>query len=191
MKRKERKTNFLVDKICLYCNKNFLAETRELNRGRAKYCSQSCAQRNKINTMPRPIPNVKCGHCGVEFYLNESKRLASKSKFYFCCREHKDLSQRLGGIKEIMPPHYGTARMDNPYIYRNIAFADKPKICERCNFANEKAIIVHHKDRNRLNADKNNLEVLCYNCHVIEHFEEYHAGRSKLKLELGMISYEI
>ena len=33
------------------------------------------------------------------------------------------------------------------------------------------SIIVYHKDTNRENNDISNLEVLCANCHAIEHWE--------------------
>ena len=77
----------------------------------------------------------------------------------------------MGGIKEILPAHYGTAKTDNSSHYRNVAFSNKPKICERCGYgANEKAIIIHHKDRNRNNNKLSNLELICPNCHYEEHF---------------------
>jgi 5-methylcytosine-specific restriction endonuclease McrA len=95
--------------------------------------------------------------------------MGSKSGLYFCCRDHKNQSQKVGGIKAIMPLHYGTGTPEN--TYRRIAFASKEKICERCGFdKHEAAIIVHHIDRDRNNNNINNLEVLCANCHAIEHW---------------------
>lgn len=42
--------------------------------------------------------------------------------------------------------------------------------CERCGFDRDKAILgVHHKDRDRHNNELTNLEVLCPNCHSMEH----------------------
>ena len=166
-----KKEKFL-EKECLYCKEKFLADRRELNRGNARYCSKRCGYDDRINLVKIPEPKVECAHCGFKFYKTKSKSLKSKSGLYFCCNEHKNISQRIGGIKEILPAHYGTAKTDNPYYYRNVAFSSKPKICERCDYsANEKAIIVHHKDRNRENASPENLEVLCCNCHVLEHFK--------------------
>ena len=45
-------------------------------------------------------------------------------------------------------------------------------VCERCGFDHYAAIIVHHKDRDRDNNTLENLEVLCANCHAIEHYNE-------------------
>jgi len=70
-----------------------------------------------------------------------------------------------------MPPHYGETLAD----YRDIVFKihGKQRKCERCNYDNHiAAIVVHHKDRNRSNNDISNLEVLCANCHAIEHYKE-------------------
>ncbi len=39
--------------------------------------------------------------------------------------------------------------------------------CNRCGFA--EVLEVHHKDRNRLNNSIDNLEILCPNCHAMEH----------------------
>jgi hypothetical protein len=41
------------------------------------------------------------------------------------------------------------------------------KCCERC--SSEKFLLIHHKDENRYNNDKSNLEVLCKRCHQIHH----------------------
>jgi len=47
------------------------------------------------------------------------------------------------------------------------------RICERCKrskwFGKPIPLQLHHKDRDRTNYDDNNLELLCLNCHGIEH----------------------
>lgn len=154
---------------CLRCNKEVFVENREINRGHGKFCSQKCANQYRIEHLPPLEKNVICALCHQEFHKNEAHQAGSKSGLFFCCREHKDLAQCIGGIQAIMPPHYGTGAPEN--TYRRIAFAVKPKICERCGFdKHDAAIIVHHKDRNRENGDVSNLEVLCANCHAIEHW---------------------
>ncbi len=51
---------------CLECSKDFEADTREINRGNAKFCSLSCGAifRNKHQYK---IYNHICKHCGVNF----------------------------------------------------------------------------------------------------------------------------
>jgi 5-methylcytosine-specific restriction endonuclease McrA len=90
----------------------------------------------------------------------------SKSGLFFCCREHKDLAQRFDGIDEINLPHYGNGQ----WCYRVMALRKKGSVCERCGYGKHvAAITVHHKDRDRTNNAMDNLEVLCANCHAIEH----------------------
>lgn len=158
---------------CKQCNKEIYVENREITRGFGKFCNKQCANTHRALNMPELEKNVTCAHCQKNFHMPESKKALSKSGLYFCCRSHKDTAQRLGGIKEIMPSHYGTARADDTTHYRRIAFINKPKVCERCSYdKNIAAIIVHHKDRNRMNDSEDNLEVLCANCHAIEHWGE-------------------
>lgn len=162
-----QETKRYIVKQCEECHHNHSVEQKEINRGFGKFCSRRCSALNRVKNLIPPEPNVKCARCGINFYLSLSKQ-KSKSGLYFCCREHKDEAQKVGGIQAIQPPHYGTSETN----YRRIAFASKEKICERCGFSNEAAIIVHHKDRNRDNNTLSNLEVLCANCHAIEHLGE-------------------
>lgn len=45
------------------------------------------------------------------------------------------------------------------------------KTCERCDFITKHPcqLDVHHRDGNHLNNERSNLEVLCANCHRLEH----------------------
>ena len=161
-----------ITKLCLNCQEPFKAKPSEVNRGNAKYCTKKCAYELIIKKRLEKFaiankPNVECAFCKIKFYLNESKKKNSKSGFYFCCREHKDISQRIGGIKQIQPPHYTNAGR----VYRDIAFRTKQYICERCNYNKiPEVLVVHHKDRDRQNNNIENLEVLCPTCHSEEHF---------------------
>lgn len=44
--------------------------------------------------------------------------------------------------------------------------------CDKCGFADERVLAVHHKDRNKKNTSMDNLGVLCRNCHWLEHRKE-------------------
>lgn len=69
---------------------------------------------------------------------------------------------------------------DNPnwkdnsdYSYRIKALKHYGCKCTKCGYSENKvALAVHHKDRNRFNNSLENLEVLCANCHAIEHYSK-------------------
>jgi len=160
-----------MKKICEYllCQKEFDANDREVKRGNGRFCSQSCSSKHFASLKPKPEPNVKCALplCNQPFYIRPGNLSKSKSGLNFCCRAHKDQAQRIGGVQEIQPSHYGDGRTK----YRNIALRNLPHVCNRCGYdKNVAALQVHHKDHNRENGSLDNLEVICSNCHAIEHW---------------------
>jgi 5-methylcytosine-specific restriction endonuclease McrA len=68
---------------------------------------------------------------------------------------------------------------------------DRMKACQRCGYDDEVGILVlHHKDRNRENNHLSNLEILCPNCHALEHLCENKTGwkhKSSTKAYLRML----
>lgn len=160
----------LVDIACQTCTKSFQARPIDRERGHAKYCSKQCsgiAWKLWAATRPKPQSNSICAYCATSFYRNPSSKLKSKSGLLFCCREHKDIAQRLGGIEAIQPDHYGAGN----HAYREIAFRHHPKQCSRCGYDRiPEVIAVHHKDSNRENNHPSNLEPLCPTCHTEHHF---------------------
>ena len=154
-----------LERNCLFCSRPFQAAIKYINAGGAKYCSLSCACRAK----PKKIrePNTTCAHCQKAFWVPAQRFKTSKSGLHFCCREHKDIAARIGGIEAIQPDHYGTIN-SNHHDYRIKALRNYPAVCMRCGF--DKYVVVHHKDRNRENNVLENLEILCPNCHAIEHW---------------------
>ena len=107
----------------------------------------------------------ECAYCHKKFFKAPSKLLQSKSKLYFCCREHKDLAQRLDSGKQfetIRPNHYGTVSID----YRLTALRNYPHKCELCGWDEDIDFLeVHHIDENRKNNTLENLMILCPICH--------------------------
>lgn len=152
-----------IDKKCLTCGNSFKAELRYHKRGQANFCSLSCSSKRIRNIKP----NVKCAYCGNGFYKSPSKKNNSKSGLHFCCREHKDLGQKIEfGLTDIHPQHYGNGISR----YRLNTLRNKQHKCERCGYEKYPQILqVHHKDRDRSNNSISNLELLCPNCHMIEH----------------------
>lgn len=82
-------------KICQNCNKEFLADKKEINRGNAKFCSLSCSgisnsiKRNNNNNI------CICKHCGREF---NSSTLTSKYCSTSCKSKNYRLKKKSGNL---------------------------------------------------------------------------------------------
>lgn len=168
------------NRTCERCGTGFCARQKDIDAGFGKFCSRKCAGASRKGvSIKEKIPNTKCAYCGNLFYKVASRQ--SSSSLYFCCREHKDLGQKLqNDIKDIWPTHYGMTEKDgrlvprdNPNIrthYRTTALEMGLNECERCGYDKYPAILhVHHKDHNRSNNEPSNLEILCPRCHVVHH----------------------
>lgn len=158
-----------IRKNCLICNTEFDAPLREINRGNAKVCSRKCgyisASAKKIKNHP---PNTQCSYCKNFFYKSPSKKNGSKSRLYFCCREHKDTAQRIeSGFTDIWPSHY---KAGTSVKYRKIALSHYGAVCKICGYNKHPCILhVHHIDHDRTNNKVENLLVCCPNCHMEQH----------------------
>lgn len=165
-----------IEVICVGCSSSFLVEKREVNRGNGKFCSKQCfgahhSRMAAINHSKNHPPNVRCDFCKINFYQSKSRlsKRQSRSGLHFCSRACKDQAQRIeNGFKAIQPDHYGKGQS----VYRDIAFRFHPKVCNRCGYSKQTAILeVHHKDCDRSNNLAQNLEVLCPTCHEEHHFD--------------------
>ena len=82
-------------------------------------------------------------------------------------RKHTEKSKKLMSLNQLgsKNSHYKNGMGG----YRKLAWSNLPHKCNRCPIDNYKILIVHHKDKNRGNNKLNNLEILCLNCHTLEH----------------------
>ena len=145
---------------CKACEEKFLTRKDQP----AKFCSSQCRDAGN-----RRHVEVKCSGCHVVFERQKSKLRRSKSGLYFCSRKCKDNAQKIGGVKEIMPPHYGTGVSD----YRKL-FESHEMICSRCGYDEfECGVEIHHVDHNRENNKKSNLIPLCACCHRGLHHKQW------------------
>lgn len=142
---------------CKICLKSFsVISFREKT---AKYCSRKCYY---IGSRHRGKTWYKCKCCQQKF------RGAASQKRVFCSR---------------------SCVSKNKFTRFNPKFPDSALIamrrrglvkkCSRCGYRKNPNILgVHHKDRNRRNNRIENLEVLCANCHSVEHAKHIvHAGK--------------
>jgi hypothetical protein len=136
-----------INKLCKFCNNEFLADTREINRGHALFCNLSCSQ--SYNNSQRELTNLKihvCKHCSKEF-----KSVSNYSKY--CSKLCKAKNYR---IKK---------KSNNPFD-RKLEELIREYPCEICNWS-EYTRDVHHiipvsKDGKSV---INNLISLCPNHH--------------------------
>lgn len=61
--------------------------------------------------------------------------------------------------------------------YRQRALKHYGEKCNRCGIEDVRVLLVHHEDRNRENNELENFEILCRNCHALEHHEEIQSAR--------------
>jgi hypothetical protein len=173
----------MIIKSCLQCNAEFKVKRSEISRGYGKFCSIKCATGFNNPKKYKIVPNCKCAQCGKAIYKNASEQKNSRSGLFFCNRKCKEYAQKLGGIKDIMPPHYGKGQ--GKYTYREL-FKEDELICFRCGYNEFNcAIEIHHKDGNRRNNKKENLLPLCANCHRALHNNLWALGLHGVVVELA------
>lgn len=148
---------------CNNCSTLFYKPSRFVSEATLNFCSRKCTNRHKSkgNTT-----EVVCSCCGIFFRKKNSSLGGSKSGLYFCSRECKDKAQSISfGLPDIWPEHY----TDGSYgDYRKKVNLDS---CSKCGYSEHPEILqVHHKDRDRSNNNLDNLETLCPNCHMWEHY---------------------
>lgn len=152
------------NKVKLLCQKHNceFEKTADAVMRRGYISCPECKKEEVNNNRKKVI----CSYCGVEFFKSFSKEINSKSGLFFCCREHKDLAQRIEfGLQEIWPDHYDNG--DGNTTYRERAFRKYGKKCSNCGYEeNEKLIDIHHIDSNRENGSIENLIPLCVMCHA-------------------------
>ena len=138
-----------MEKECQTCGTVFEADSREVKRGNAKYCSLSCAAK-----APKQLQySMVCKHCGKEF-LSASKLAkycsdSCKQKNYRA--RQKDLSLDTVPIKK---------------LYK--VFENTP--CEICGW-NKSSRDLHHivEVANNGTNELNNIVCVCPNCHRMIH----------------------
>ena len=136
-------------KNCLTCGKEFDAPQREITRGNGKYCSRECFGKSSVIVRRKPVMiTLVCAFCGEDFDRRACRvrEDGSKSGLRFCSRVCKEKAQSIeGGLKEIQPAHYGTAKEEDKY--RDKAFSVYLKECMKCGYKEVPEVLqVHHRD---------------------------------------------
>lgn len=168
---------------CLKHDLQFMTKYENVRRdNRAHHICPECKKEDiqEKNADNREL--VKCAYCNQDFYIRASRAGLSKSGLNFCCREHKDLAQRLSSGEKfaaMRPTMYGNGER----MYRDIAFRSLPHRCDCCGWDEDERILeVHHIDSNRDNNVLDNLAILCPTCHrkITLHYYAYDKENHKL-----------
>ena len=135
----------MIEKECECCGKTFQADTRELNRGNAKFCSRSCGAK-----MSRELNHkLVCKHCGKEFMS------ASKNAKY-CSDSCKQKNYR---TKQKSQSEDGKSLKHYYTVFEKIP-------CEICQW-DKTSRDLHHilEVANGGTNELDNLICVCPNCH--------------------------
>lgn len=139
------------EKTCLSCKSVFITGGRGNLGHKRVFCNRKCFVGFRKNGKMFP-----CLQCGKQTLRNPG----NLKKKVFCSKDCYDKSRTLV-YKPVGNAEYKTQR--------KVMLRDIGK-CQRCGYDQYPKILhVHHKDRNRKNNVMENLELLCPNCHEIEH----------------------
>jgi hypothetical protein len=154
VKKYNRKGEYLICKSCgneFYVTPSYIKKAL-LNNNNIQYCSMKCYDKSGENN---PFYGKTFSKESLEKLINNPNR----SKF-------KSGKQN---------PNYSKY---NEY-YKGISFQwwreflkETIGECELCKYSDKRALQLHHKDKNRKNNTRNNLILLCANCHCIEHYKD-------------------
>jgi len=150
-----------IELTCEFCKELFL--TRQGGKLK-RFCSSDCWNKAKVNNAQ---VEVTCAFCSKTFLKKKSLLKNSKSGLRFCNATCKCNAQKLGGITEIMPFHYGAG--DGRYSCRNII--QEGSECVDCKENRLYYLVIHHVDGDRSNNDVINLEIVCAKCHTKRHLK--------------------
>lgn len=157
--------NYNVILHCIIHNLDFEVSGDAASRNPLRCNCPECTKSKIQEKNKEKQTELQCAYCGKKFFRANSKLENSKSGLYFCCREHKDLAQKINSgeqFNSIRPEHYGIG-INN---YRQKAFQEYPHQCAICGWNEDEDVLqVHHIDENRQNGNLNNLIILCPNCH--------------------------
>jgi len=171
---------------CLSCNKEFYIP---LNRiGIAKYCSRKCkdlycAVKIKTNCKicDKEFEHIsarcnKAKYCSRKcYYKSQQKKGTIIFKCHHCDKEFKGSPSDIGkrkycSIQCVKKKNHAIWKPKFSFVRKAMKARGMLNSCKRCGYKEHHQILgVHHKDRNRKNNELSNLEILCPNCHSIEH----------------------
>lgn len=140
--------------MCVICNKPIYRRPVQLQKTNGKaYCTMACYGISCRNEIP-------CLVCGKPILGGLHKKTCSRS----CSNTYR------AGIKYKIGRPRDKVVMERAMKIRLLE--ERGKKCEKCGYNKYEILQVHHKNRNRKDNSRKNLELICPNCHYEEHFLE-------------------
>lgn len=150
-----------IELICLECGNKHLKLECQLKKGRGKFCSKICANKNR-----QVGRTIKCLFCEKEFYRRASEE--KRNVLQFCSNECYFNNRILNAKK--------TTYLKEGSVHRHILVAEKA-----LNRKLNKGEIVHHIDEDKKNNNIENLAVLpSQSIHAKVHFGNYNFDKYRL-----------
>lgn len=160
-------TRFHYKTVCLVCLMPFNTTARKNEKGEERFqrfCSLGCKKTHSINK--RPYKN--CIACG--------KTLSDKKQILKFCSKQCGASY-MSVMTTLSDPNLPMQNMR--YKYKGLVFHGLQ--CQRCGWNKDpRALCVHHKKGKKGGNSLDNLEVLCNNCHAIEHCKGGFAWKERI-----------
>ena len=129
---------------CERCGRTFRRYAGHVHQ---RFCSKECTR--------KPIEPRRCKGCGKSFVPNKRHGL-------YCAR---GCVHRSNAVERINRGIFVNARIAKAYLLEVGG-------CSRCGWKEIPEVLeLHHIDRNRRNNGIFNLELLCPNCHTVDHFK--------------------
>lgn len=183
--------------VCKHCSKPF---SKVACKAKSRiYCSRECFAASRVGVKRRPKAYrqpLECKQCHKTFFP-----VASEAPRRVYCSIACKNAAKSGQVprvcrncnKEFTKPRSTVQQGSGLYCSRDCWRVHRANVfhvvkvrgsCEGCGWSVAPLLLtIHHKDRNRKNNVVENLQLLCWNCHLLEHLNAgdgpYHSTRSE------------
>lgn len=153
-------------KVCVFCNDNF--ETKD---GRKKFCDRSCAAKfnNRKFRKRKPVERT-CQECGKAFTGHAQRKYCNRE-----CELKSKRDARTAKVLKWIESGEDWSRADHtiPVPVRKYLLEEAENKCTRCGWCEpnpklgKPILCIDHINGNWKDNRRDNLVVLCYNCHTL------------------------
>lgn len=156
---KKNKVFTAYEKNCVMCGTIFKTVPTS---SKQFTCSVACMSKRREKERVR----IKCAICATEIITLRSRN-----------RKYCSSSCKITGLAAMKIERFKTSRLfgrwkDSKAMKKYLL--EKYGCCQRCGWKEEVNVLeAHHKDRNRRNNTEENVDLICPNCHSIDHYKSH------------------